>query len=174
VQQLELALKEPTQQQKELGRADLSGGHWLFRGVAGSGKSVMLALNAAQTLSRFVEETATLFGKVRSRRLLVVCFNKTLVHYLRQRIEERFGRIAWDKPAQSALTVIHFEGLVRRIEKNVPALKTGLDFRQKSERAMKMIELIDALDEKTREGIFYDAVYVDERRTWRGTSCGCC
>ena len=46
VQHLELATREATQEQKDLGRADLRGAHRLFRGVAGSGKSIMLALSA--------------------------------------------------------------------------------------------------------------------------------
>ena len=46
--------------QKELGRADLRGHHRLFRGVAGSGKSIMLALSVGHTLFKYREEGAGL------------------------------------------------------------------------------------------------------------------
>ena len=94
VQQMELSLKEPTHQQAEYGKTDLRGAHRLFRGVAGSGKSIMLALSVARTLSLYREEReGDLFAATKrpKARVLVVCFNKTLVHYLRQRVEDRFG-----------------------------------------------------------------------------------
>ena len=163
VQEMELAMKEATQQQKELGRADLRGHHRLFRGVAGSGKSIMLALSVAHTLLNYREEAGGgLFNQNQSRRVLVVCFNKTLVQYLRQRIDDRFGRLAWDKPPPEALTVTHFEGLVRDLEAKAPTLATGLTFKEKDERAKRMRESLDPLDDAAREPLLHDAVYVDE------------
>lgn len=163
VQAMELALKDATQQQKELGRADLRGNHRLFRGVAGSGKSIMLALSVGQTLTKFREERAGLFGATDpKRKVLVVCFNKTLVHYLSQRIEDRFGRLAWDKPTNDELAVTHFEGLVRDLGARVPALRSELDFRQKEKRAKSLCEAFDKLNAAAREAILCDAIYVDE------------
>ena len=164
VQQMELALKEATAQQKELGRADLRGTHRLFRGVAGSGKSIMLALSVAHTLTKYREEQeGDLFGAGRRKgRVLVACFNKTLVHYLRQRIDDRFGRLAWDKPADDELVVRHFEGLVRLLGEQVPSLRTTLTFRQKEQRAKVLCDLIDTLPDADREKVLFDAVYADE------------
>ncbi|MGC4033242.1 MAG: ATP-binding domain-containing protein [Tepidisphaeraceae bacterium] len=165
VQQMELALKEATAQQKELGRADLRGTHRLFRGVAGSGKSIMLALSVAHTLTKYREERHDdLFGGGggRKSRVLVACFNKTLVHYLRQRIDDRFGRLAWDKPADDELVVRHFEGLVRLLGEQAPSLRTNLTFRQKEQRAKALCDLIDKLPDAARENVLFDAVYADE------------
>jgi superfamily I DNA and RNA helicase len=94
--------------------------------------------------------------------VLVVCFNKTLVHYLRQRIEDRFGRLAWDKPSDESLTVSHFEAVVRELEVVAPALRCGLDFREKAKRAKAMSDAFDKLEPAAREPLLYDAVYVDE------------
>ncbi len=163
VQQMELALKEATPQQRELGRADLRGNHRLFRGVAGSGKSIMLALSVASTLTKYRDEQNDLFGgKGHKPRVLVVCFNKTLVHYLSERITDRFGRLAWDKPGVEELVVRHFEGLVRALGVEVPSLKSELTFRQKEQRAKALCLAFDALPEADREKVLFDAVYVDE------------
>ena len=161
VQAMELAMKAPTNQQRELGVADLRGSHRLFRGVAGSGKSIMLALSVAATLTRYREESETLFGG-RKARVLVCCYNRTLVHYLRQRIDDRFGRLAWDKPDPESLAVTHFDGLVKKLVTAAPALDTKLTFKERAERARRMAAALDALDPVARERLLYDAVYVDE------------
>lgn len=163
VQQMELGLKDATSQQKELGRADLRGTHRLFRGVAGSGKSIMLAISVAHTLTKYRDEETGLFGATGHKsRVLVVCFNKTLVHFLKQRIHDRFGRLAWDKPGSDELEVRHFDGLVRDLGQRTPSLKTDLTFREKEERARVLSDAFDKLPAVEQEKVQFDAVYVDE------------
>lgn len=163
IQELELGLKSPTQQQREYGRADMRGQHRLFRGVAGSGKSILLALSAAQTVARFATETGDLFNAAaRNKRVLVACFNRTLVHYLRQRIDDRYGRLTWDKPSDDLLTVMHFERVIKSLENREPRLITGLTFKEKEERAKLLIQKFDALDEKSQDALSFDAIYLDE------------
>jgi hypothetical protein len=165
VQQLELALKEATHQQAEYGKTDLRGAHRLFRGVAGSGKSIMLALSVARTLSLYREEQdGDLFAAAKGgkARVLVICFNKTLVHYLRQRVEDRFGRIAWDKPGDDELQVRHFDGLLYWLSQQLATLKTNLTFRERQQRAKVLCEAFDNLAEADRDRVQFDAVYVDE------------
>jgi superfamily I DNA and RNA helicase len=163
VQKLELALKEPTPQQREYGRADLRGSHRLFRGVAGSGKSVILALAVAHALLNYREEEINLFGKrPRKSRILVVCFNRTLVHYLDLRIEDRFGRLAWDKPGDDELVVVHFDGLLKQLRSTCPALAVEFDYSQKVKRAEAFCRAFDALPPAERERLQFDAVFVDE------------
>jgi hypothetical protein len=167
IQEMELGLKEATPQQREHGIADMRGQHRLFRGVAGSGKSVLLSLSAAQTLMRYGVETTSLFeggvtGCDRKKRVLVVCFNRTLVHYLRQRIDDRYGRLTWDKPKDDTLTIVHFERLVKTLEMQDKRLATGMTFEQKEERARALCQKLDALDPQAKESVGYDAVYVDE------------
>ena len=163
IQALELGLKHATPQQKTLGRADFRGNHRLFRGVAGSGKSVLLALSVAATLARWREEAGTLFGPAPTdRRALVTCYNKTLVPYLRDKIEDRFGRLAWEKPTPESLRISHFEGVVKKLERADASLKSGLGFYKKSERARRMLDALAALPADRRGALQYDAVYVDE------------
>lgn len=162
IQEMELALKEATQQQKDLGKSDLRGAHRLFRGVAGSGKSIMLALSVAQTLLAFDQEGPTLFASRPARRVLVVCFNKTLVHYLRNKIEDRYGRVAWDAPSAEVLTITHFEGLMKDLQVREPGLHTPLTFEQKDARAVAVANAFDNLPSRAKDAILFDAVYVDE------------
>ncbi|HYE21100.1 MAG TPA: hypothetical protein VEA69_21815 [Tepidisphaeraceae bacterium] len=127
IQEMELGLKEPTPQQKELGEADLRGHHRLFRGVAGSGKSVMLAMSVGLTLANFDAEGTGLFdAPTQRKRVLVVCYNRTLVHYLRRRIDERYGRLTWKEAKDDVLTVTHMEDLIRKVEVREPRMISGL------------------------------------------------
>jgi superfamily I DNA/RNA helicase len=106
-------------------------------------------------------EAAGLFEHKRSGRVLVCCYNRTLVPYLRSKIEERYGRISWDAPAEGALTVTHFEGLVRELEKHA-GMATGLTFEKKEERAKALCAAFDRLPPDQRQALVFDAVYVDE------------
>ncbi|MGN6368663.1 MAG: ATP-binding domain-containing protein [Phycisphaerae bacterium] len=162
IQELELATREATQEQKELGRSDLRGGHRLFRGVAGSGKSVMLALNAAHLLLLHRREQPSLFTPAPAQRILVTCFNRALVPYLRGKIEERFARISWDAPTDAELVVTHFEGLIKHIESQAESLRTHYTFEQRDHRATLIAERLDALPPAARNPLLFDAVYIDE------------
>ncbi len=166
IQEMELGLKEPTTQQQQYGAADLRGQHRLFRSVADSGKSIMLALSAAQTLGRHRVESGDLFensgAAPRRCRVLVVCFNRTLVYYLKQRIEDRYSRLTWEKPSTEALTLLHFERLIKTLENREPQLATGMSYDQKQARAEALCGAFDSLDETTKDALGFDAVYVDE------------
>ena len=164
VQELELGLKQLTAQQQDVMKSDHRGAHRLFRGVAGSGKTVMLAHSVARTLAQSQEEQASkLFEQAKqSSRVLVVCFNKTLVHFLREKIDDCYGRMTWAKPTNDELTVVHFEGLVRQLITQEPRLQTELTFREKVERALDLIKRFDEIPAAEREPLMFDAIYVDE------------
>ena len=163
IQELELALKEATPQQKELGNADFRGQHRLFRGVAGSGKSIMLALNVAAMMGRFETQQGELFETSPMRkRILVVCINRTLTHYLRQRIDERYGRLTWGTADAEILTVVHLEELIRRIGCLEPALNTGISYKERQRRAETLSIAFDLLAPRYQGIHQYEAVYVDE------------
>lgn len=167
IERASLADNLPTAQQHEIGRRDFRGAHWLFRGVAGSGKSVMLALSAARSLYESVLDQEDVPPEGPPSRVLVCCFNKSLVHFLRGRIEERFGRLAYEAPPDGSLVVTHFEGLIKRLEKAEPALVTGLSFKQADERATRLAAAFDALAPANQRRLQFDAVYLDEAQDLR-------
>jgi hypothetical protein len=148
----------PTRQQHEIGDRDFRGGHWLLRGVAGSGKSVMLAMATAKTLY----DLTTLGDDTRPPRVLVCCFNKTLVHFLRGRIEERFGRLSYDTPPVGTLTVKHLHGILSTLEKAEPSLKTGIKMHKRDERAAAMLSRFASLPPERQAALQYDAIFLDE------------
>ena len=158
----------PTSQQHAIAEKDLRGEHWLFRGVAGSGKSVMLAMNAAKTLFGLTVGNgggAGLFDAAgASPRVLVCCFNRSLVAFLRGRVEERYRRLAYDDPPAGSLVVTHFDGLLSDLRKAEPALpqRASNELHHKPERAAKMTAAFDALPAERRASLGFDAIYVDE------------
>jgi len=78
-----------TEQQQRLASQDWNEGPRLVRRVAGSGKTVVLAAQMARMLARRPGETRSLFEREGERpvRILAVCFNRTLVPFIRERIE---------------------------------------------------------------------------------------
>ena len=154
-----LAEAYPTRQQYEIADRRLAGRHWLFRGVAGSGKSVMLAMNAGRQLCDLVH----LPGDEGPPRVLVCCFNKTLVPFLPSRVEERYRRLAFDEaPPPGSLDVVHVHGLLARLARAEPALKSDLPFDDRDGRAAQVAAAWDALPADRRRALGYDAVYLDE------------
>jgi hypothetical protein len=74
------AYKTLSDEQQKLSAQDWTGGPRLVRGVAGSGKTIVLANNLARRLSRSLGDGEALFEEMRERpRLLAVCYNRTLV-----------------------------------------------------------------------------------------------
>ena len=152
-----LAEAYPTRQQYEIADRRLSGRHWLFRGVAGSGKSVMLAMNAGRQLCDLVHLPG---DRDDPPRVLVCCFNKTLVPFLRSRVEERYRRLAFDEaPPAGSLEVVHVHGLLSRLAR---ALRMKLPFDDRDGRAAEVAAAWDALPADRRRALGYDAVYLDE------------
>ncbi|WP_241428115.1 DEAD/DEAH box helicase [Clostridium sp. DJ247] len=111
-------------------------GHRVIRGVAGSGKTVILICRA-----RYLAEAH------RDWNILVLCYNKTLANYLRNSIV--------DDNFQNA-EVIHFHGWINKIFSSLK-LSSGL-FRDKeiSENILKISE--DMLKDISK----YDAILIDE------------
>ena len=147
----------PTVQQHEIARRDLHGAHWLFRGVAGSGKTVMLAMSAARTLYELTTQART--DSAPAPRVLICCYNKSLLPFLRERVEERYARLAYDAPPPGSLEVVNVDKLTCDLERSDAALATG---RPLGEKAARLNDLFDALPEARRRALQYDAVYVDE------------
>jgi superfamily I DNA and RNA helicase len=67
-----------------------SGGPRLARGVAGSGRTIVLSNNLARGLARGLGDGETLFEMEERPRLLAVCYNRTLAPFIRQKIDLAF------------------------------------------------------------------------------------
>lgn len=163
ISQMELGLKEPTDAQRQYAESDIRGQQRLFRGVAGSGKSVLLSLSCANMLKSMIEDSESLFADPsRTPRIAVVCFNKSLVHYLRERIDDRFGYLNWSVIPPNMVLITHFEGLLNQLRRTERSLDLDIDINQKETRARQLCERFDALSPATQHRLGYDAIFIDE------------
>src|SRR3984957_9598743 len=111
--------KDLSAEQKELSRADFAGHPQLIRGVAGSGKSIVLANNAANYLIRELatdQQQQLPFGqpspKSEPPRIGIVCFNRTLVSFLRQKVRTAFEQRRLNKPPNKTIDCNYLNGFL--------------------------------------------------------------
>ncbi|HXS95472.1 MAG TPA: hypothetical protein VN736_12780 [Candidatus Limnocylindrales bacterium] len=158
IEEAENTDKNLSSEQQELSRLPVGGHPRVVRGVAGSGKSVVLANVVARYLRRKVSELSD--GVEASfPRVAVVCFNKSLVPFLVAKIDDALGDET--EHARECLTACHFERLLR----NPPMPYVSFDHMSGSERAryyrQELAELARRNPKKHYETLF-DAVFVDE------------
>lgn len=137
----------------------------LVRGVAGSGKTVVLANHLARRIASQQKVQEELFEETaKPRRLLAVCFNRSLVPLLRKKIELAYTQRTGQKLPPDSVDVLHYNTLaydlsqrdVWRYQKvNVP----------EEERARKYLSDLRHVREHQPwlyEANAYSGIYVDE------------
>ena len=131
---------------QQLGHAEADPGHKRLRGVAGSGKTAVLAWRAAKLASQ-------------GRRVLVVCFNITLWHYIRDLVQ----RCSVDFDGK-LIEYRHFHGVCRailnRFDQPWPAQTADTEafFREIIPQAV-----LDTMREQPDiSTLKYDAILIDE------------
>jgi len=153
-----------TEQQQRLASQDWNEGPRLVRGVAGSGKTVVLAAQMARMLARRHGETRSLFEREGERpvRILAVCFNRTLVPFIRERIEAAWGQRRDEPLPAESLEVVHFNGLMWQLsEEGFVRYQRIADRRSAGDRARSYLSDLTHDPDRLRER-GYDAVFVDE------------
>lgn len=147
--------------QRSIALRSLDGRPTLVRGVAGSGKSILLA----KGLVDFVESRLAHAEPSDPRpRILVTCFNRALVPLLHRDAHAFAGMARLDLGA-SDLRFTHFEGLLTRMRTEwgleVPSYKKTPD----EERLPSVFEQVEELlegDEPLEQELLFDFVFVDE------------
>jgi hypothetical protein len=128
----------------------LGEGHRILNGVAGSGKTLVLACRA-----KYLQKLHP------SWRILVVCYNISLSRYLQRLLE-----LSGPQVGGSTIEVIHFHGLVKKL--------TGVDLsRSKDEESDHYdIRVGDILKGEIAKGAvkrgLYDAILLDEGQDFTG------
>ncbi len=101
-----------TEQQQRLASEGWEEGPRLVRGVAGSGKTIVLAVKAARMIEWLQDENPDLFHEEMHRHcILAVCFNRTLVPFIRQRIEMAYRQRTGEEMPEGAIYVTHFNAI---------------------------------------------------------------
>jgi superfamily I DNA and RNA helicase/tRNA A-37 threonylcarbamoyl transferase component Bud32 len=163
--------KHLSEEQQELSRADFEGHPQLIRGVAGSGKTIVLANNAARFVKRRLSEPDDLFTPERRRqpRIAIVCFNRSLVSFIGKKVRQAFGTQAVGKLPNNAVTIRHLNGLfffeLNRRHGGPLAYISTKKVEDSAERAHLYQEQLQRLareDPERYDAMLFDAVYVDE------------
>ena len=156
--------KNLSEEQKRLSRLAVGEHPRVIRGVAGSGKSVVLANMVARYLTRKLTEFPD-SDSTKQPRIAVACFNRSLVPFLKAKIRLALGDAELVQTVENngMLTVSHFNGLMRRLP--VGYLKIERNEDDSAERARRYSS--DLLDLRKRdprrfEACLFDALFVDE------------
>ena len=158
-------------EQSELSRLPIGGFPRLVRGVAGSGKTVVLANLVARLLNRQKNASPLLFDDMEDEHLkvAVICFNRALVPFLRQKIKDAYTQQTFEEiPSADILWVGHLNSLMRKV-----TYQRSLDLSyiiikkddSASERAVRYTNQIQSYLQKHPESekeLLYDAIFVDE------------
>ncbi|KGM95341.1 DUF2075 domain-containing protein [Clostridium botulinum] len=123
--------------QQEMYAKGLGYGHRVIRGVAGSGKTIVLICRA-----KYLKEVH------KDWNILVLCYNKTLAAFLRKVIN--------GKEQNSNVEVIHFHEWINKISKQL-GLKTGIY--KEADVAKNISEITEEMLQRL---IKYDAILIDE------------
>jgi superfamily I DNA and RNA helicase len=157
--------KSMSTDQKSLCDLAVGGFPRVIRGVAGSGKTVVLAIQAA----RYVAQNMTnpdLFPE-QMRDIAVICFNRSLVPLLRGQVHKAYRqRTQEDLP--SKIRVTHMNGLMYILienEKLFPLKYVTTQGTTASERARNYLAQIEAFEKESPaaySSALLDAIFVDE------------
>ena len=111
-------------------------------GVAGSGKTLVLAYRAAKLLNQ-------------NKKVLIICYNITLKHYIRQQIKKAALKFSWRN-----LHVDHFHGFTKKyaLEKDIPYPFGG----GVKEELIEHINRVVECRKKDKNYRRYDAILMDE------------
>lgn len=168
--------------QQRLAMQDWTEGPRLVRGVAGSGKTVVLATQVARTIERLVKAEAMGPGLFeassadretvrRSGPVLVVCFNRTLVPFIRTLIDAAYLQRTGESVPENRLMVTNFNNLMWLLSQEGLCRYIPIDSMPDDERAAAYLRAIthagSRVEERLAEGVFH-SVFVDEGQDFLG------
>ena len=111
-------------------------------GVAGSGKTLVLAMRAANLAAQ-------------DKKVLVICFNITLRHYIKKQINKARAKFWWNK-----INIMHFDGFCKRyaLTHEIPFPFDGTD----EENIQRHRKNLISHRENNSNYLKYDAILIDE------------
>lgn len=152
--------KALSDEQQEFSRIEVDDSPRLFRGVAGSGKSIVLANQVANYLER--QRTSDMFENDSGRQVAVVCFNRSLVSMLKRKICASLNQ----KDLPDEITVSHFNGLLYQLSTRTSIRYLSIadeDNQQKRARYfLDQIKYLKNADDGQYRSVLFDAIFVDE------------
>lgn len=161
------AYKTLSDEQQRLSAMNWDSGPRLVRGVAGSGKTIVLANNLARRLERMlIAASENLFGPPLPKpRLLAVCFNRTLVPFIEKKINIAFQQRTGRPVPEGTVEVCSFNTLMYRLFTAGLWRYQSVTDAQNIIRAMQYLGDLQQIREREPQrlhALAYDAIYVDE------------
>lgn len=161
------ALKQLSAEQQRLSEMFWESGPRLIRGVAGSGKTVVLANNLARRIKRLLgEQDASLFGRpARRPRIAAVCFNRTLAPFIAGKIAAAFEQRTGRALPEGVVQVFPLNKLVYELSRaGLWAYQPpkSVDETTRARRYHEQLLRFRESDPTAFERIAFDAIYVDE------------
>jgi hypothetical protein len=161
------AYKKLSDDQQRLSAANWEGGPRQIRGVAGSGKTIVLANNLARCLERKLADAGEgLFGdRPAQPRILAVCFNRTLAPFIRKKINIAFEQRNGRPVPENAVDVCCFNALMYKLAQAGLWRYQNVGTVEEMARAINYLSQLQDFRQRTPErlaDLAYDAIYVDE------------
>ena len=157
--------KTLSEEQQQLSSQNWHGGPRLIRGVAGSGKTIVLANNLARRLQRSHESRSLFDGEHSSERLLVVCNNRSLVPFLEKKVGLAFQQRTGQPLPEDGLEIFSHNRLMWHLSQKglwrYQKLEEGTD-QQRATRYLTELENVKQQHPDIFDAAAYDAIYVDE------------
>ncbi|WP_164103821.1 nuclease-related domain-containing DEAD/DEAH box helicase [Candidatus Laterigemmans baculatus] len=158
--------KTLSDEQQKLSAQIWERGPRLIRGVAGSGKTVVLANNLARWIERGQKSSLSLFDEpVRPPRILAVCFNRTLVPFLQKKIGVAYRQRTGRELPKGAVDVFAYNRLMWHLaQAGLWGYQRIADLtdEERAARYTRDLKYVKEHEPQTFERYAYDAIYVDE------------
>ena len=158
-----------SEEQKELSRLEFEGSQRLVRGVAGSGKSIVLAGLVARFLHRELNALQGELWPERRVAVAVTCFNHALVDFLRQKIRAAFKeQTLTDDIPSGVLTVTHLNNLMWHLMTDLQwpihyiPIEAEKNSAARAVRYRQQIQAFAAGQPELYQNLCFDALFVDE------------
>ena len=161
----ETSEKSLSADQKSLCDLVVGGFPRVIRGVAGSGKTVVLAVQAARYVAQNMMNPELFPEQI--RQIAVICYNRSLVSLLRRHVQKAY-RQRTQEELPAGLRVTHMNGLMHiliNVEKRFPLRYVTTKGTTASERARDYLSQVEAFEQKSPRdysSALLDAIFVDE------------
>jgi len=154
-------------EQQELSRLRVEGHPRLVRGVAGSGKTVVLAEMVARLVHRKIIQPDDIFSGASAKiKIAVVCFNRALVPFIQRKIRDSYKQQTIKALPSDTVIVIHLNGLMTELDKqgvwNYIPISEVPDWSHRAILYREQLRQFATQNPEWYETLLYDAIFVDE------------
>ena len=161
------AYKTLSDEQQTLSAQYWGKGPRVIRGVAGSGKTIVLANNLARRVQRLCGEQTLFPGEDFKPRILVVCFNRTLVPFIQKKVTTAYRQRTGSSPPDGIVDVFHLNSLMYHLSEKgfwryQKVFEKGVSEEDRTQRYLSDLAYVKENDSAVFDAYAYDAIYCDE------------